>query len=159
MAENPPLPSLSCQPAYWLPRQAVTGSELRSTTCHGQREAAPPGTRSIVAMPPSETAARRRPASIPPVCFAPQSISVSPPAPVLTPIRSRALARAISSAIAPPSALRLNEPMFGVLLAPTAVNLAGGATRINDHAENGERTCSGADILEPSLRPIDSAAT
>ena len=88
---------LSCseidQPAYWLPRQAITGFEACTVMPRGQRFRPDAVCSDTVPRPPMQTSARRRPASRPPGTPAPMSIRRSPAPPVLTEQR-KALASA-----------------------------------------------------------------
>ena len=100
------------QPAYWLPRQASTGCEERTSTATGHCCDARSTASETLPSPPIDASAILRPASTDPVALAPASISVSPDAPRRTPSRSRSASRIMPSATARALALSRAEPFF-----------------------------------------------
>src|SRR5579871_1807843 len=69
------LPTLICQPAYWLNRHAATGESVCTTTCGQLSSPNGAGETSISANPDMQIDARTQPASNPPSVSTPKSSS------------------------------------------------------------------------------------
>src|ERR1700730_11227325 len=109
-----PSPCESAQPAYWLARQAITGSVERTQSSKGNLGWAPVGAIATVPIPPRQISAIARPASIPPRAFWPASIIVSPASPLETATRNRAALAIMRSTACPVSVLILGSLLLKV---------------------------------------------
>src|ERR1700730_8020589 len=109
-----PSPCESAQPAYWLARQAITGSVLRTQSSKGHFGLAPVGAISTIPIPPRQISAIARPASIPPRAFWPASIIVSPASPLETATRNRAALAIMLSTACPVRVLILSSLLLKV---------------------------------------------
>ena len=72
------LPTLICQPAYWLAMQAAIGWSV-ATAIAGPDRAVQPGSIVMRPRPAMHVSAKARPASNPPAAEIPQSITVARP--------------------------------------------------------------------------------